>query len=235
MDKVIDLKGSILSLTLLRLYSEDIVTTKAEIAKKVAKAPDFFNGIPVVLEPKVKIQDATYLALLLEHLRQLQMMPIGIRTEDPDIQEQADYAGLALFPKQGKSKKKKELKQTKATVSSSSEVPGLKMAKVVKGTIRSGQQVYAQDGDLIVMGAINPGAEVLADGHVHVFGKVRGKVFAGAKGETSAKIFADALEAELVCIAGVYQLNEDIHANFKQGRVIVSLEEEQLVFTKMES
>jgi len=235
MDKVIDLKGSILSLTVLRLLSEDVSATKAAIAKKVEKAPAFFNGIPVVLEPRVNIHDATYLALLLEHLHQLNMIPIGIRTEDPQMQEQAEYAGLALFPKEEKRKKeKKKAKLAAEAAPSPQDAPGLKTAQVVRGTVRSGQQVYAQDRDLIVMGSINPGAEVVADGHVHVFGKVRGKVFAGASGETSAQIFADALEPELVCIAGMYQLDEDIDPKYKGGRVAVALDGDQLVFTSME-
>ncbi len=235
MDKVIDLKGSILSLTVLRLLSADIEKTKKAIGKKVEKAPAFFSGIPVVLEPKVAIKDATYLALLLEYLHQLQMIPIGIRTEDPAMQEQAEYAGLALFPKEEKRKKEKKKAQSKtAETQPEQEAPGLKTAKVVKGTVRSGQQIYAKDRDLIVMGSINPGAEVVADGHVHVFGKVRGKVFAGASGETSAQIFADSLEPELVCVAGMYQLDEDIDERFKGRRVMVSLEGEQLKFTVME-
>ena len=234
MDKVIDLKGSILSLTVLRLLSADIKETKKAIGKKVEKAPAFFAGIPVVLEPKVKIEDATYLALLLEYLHQLQMIPIGIRTEEPEMKEQAEYAGLALFPKEAKRKKEKKKAQAKSTEPSDAtpvqEATGLKTAKVVKGTVRSGQQIYAKDRDLIVMGSINPGAEVVADGIVHVFGKVRGKVFAGASGETNAHIFAEALEPELVCIAGMYQLDEDIDERYKGSRVIVSLDGEQLKF-----
>ena len=113
MDKVIDLKGSILSLTVLQLLNEDIAVTKAAIVKKVEKAPAFFTGIPVVIEPKVNIEDATYLALLVEQLHQLQMIPIGIRTDDPQIQEQAEYAGLALFPKEKKRKKEKKQKELK--------------------------------------------------------------------------------------------------------------------------
>ena len=234
MDKVIDLKGSILSLTVLQLLNEDIAVTKAAIVKKVEKAPAFFTGIPVVIEPKVNIEDATYLALLVEQLHQLQMIPIGIRTDDPQMQEQAEYAGLALFPKEKKRKKEKKQKAV-VTENTQPESPGLKTAHLVKGTVRSGQQVYAKDRDLIVMGDINPGAEVVADGHIHILGKVRGKVFAGASGETSAQIFADALEPELVCIAGMYQLDEDIDDKYKGCRVAVMLDGEQLAFTPLNS
>ncbi len=226
MSKVVDLKGSILSLTVLSLFSDQINETKQAIAAKIDQAPDFFVGVPVVLAPQVALSDPTFLALLVEYLRQRQMIPIGVRTEDDVIKEQADYAGLAVFPVE---KVKKPSKQP-SEVQSETEQTGLKSALVVKGSVRSGQQIVAKDRDVIIMGSVNPGAEVVADGHVHVFGKVMGKVFAGAAGETSAKIFAKQLAPELVCIAGLYQLSEDIDPAYQKGFVEVSLQDNRLVF-----
>ena len=226
MQKVIDLKGSILSLTVLSLFSPDIENTKQAIAAKIDQAPDFFVGIPVVLEPQTTLTDPTFLALLVEYLRQRQMIPIGIRTEEDALKEQAEVAGLAVFP----------LEKTKKPSKKPVEPPlepeslGLKSALMVKGSVRSGQQVLAKDRDVIIMGSVNPGAEVVADGHVHVFGKVMGKVFAGASGETNAKIFAKQLAPELICIAGLYQLSEDIDAAYQKGFVEVSLQDNKLVF-----
>lgn len=223
MSKIVDLKGSILSLTVLNLFSDQIDETKKAIAAKIEQAPDFFVGIPIVLEPQITLKDPTFLALLVEYLTQLQMIPIGIRTEDEAIKEQAEYAGLAIFPRE---KPKTRPKRTK----NEPEEEGLKTALMVKNSVRSGQQIYAKDRDLIVMGSINPGAEVVADGHVHVFGKVMGKVFAGSSGDTQAKIFAKQLNPELVCIAGMYQLSEDIDESFKNGFVEISLADGKLVF-----
>jgi len=223
MSKIIDLKGSILSLTVLNLFSDQIDETKKAIAAKIDQAPDFFVGIPIVLEPKIALKDPTFLALLVEYLTQLQMIPIGIRTKEDAIKEQAEYAGLAIFPQE---KPKARSKKTK----NEPEEAGLKTALMVNNSVRSGQQIYAKDRDLIVMGSINPGAEVVADGHVHVFGKVMGKVFAGSSGDGNAKIFAKQLNPELVCIAGMYQLSEDIDESFKKGFVEISLTEGKLVF-----
>ncbi len=225
MSKVIDLKGSILSLTILNIYSDDIQQVKLEINEKVEQAPSFFSGIPVVIEPKVSLVDPTFLALLVEFLYQLQMIPIGVRSEDPGIQDQAEYAGLALFPPQEHKARHKtvpeELKE---------DMPSEIGALVIKHNVRSGQQVYAKGRDLIVLGSINPGAEVVADGHVHVFGKARGKIFAGAAGYADAKIFASHLNPEMVCIAGMYQLSEDIDDKAKEGFVEVALKDNKLVF-----
>jgi septum site-determining protein MinC len=176
------------------------------------------------LEPQIELKDPTFLALLVEYLTQQQMIPIGIRTEDESIKEQAEYAGLAIFPKE----KAKAARASKPKAAA--EEAGLKTAMMVNGAVRSGQQIYAKDRDLIVMGPINPGAEVVADGHVHVFGKVMGKVFAGSSGDTSARIFAKQLNPELVCIAGMYQLSEDIDEAYKSGFVEIRLQDGKLVF-----
>jgi septum site-determining protein MinC len=74
--------------------------------------------------------------------------------------------------------------------------------------LRSGQQVYAKHGDLIVMAAVNFGAEVLADGNIHVYGPLRGKAVAGVKGNSEARIFTTCMEPELVSIAGTYRTTE---------------------------
>ncbi len=227
MNKVIDLKGSILSLTVLKLFSNDIEQTKEALEAKVSQAPDFFVGIPVVLEPEVDNLDPTFLALLVELLHQKQMIPIGIRTQDEAIKEQANYAGLAVFTEEVKSKKRPKEKKEQG---GAEEQTGLKTAMVVNHAVRSGQQIYAKDRDLIVMGSVNPGAEIIADGNVHVYGTIRGKVFAGSQGETSARIFAQKIDAELVCIAGLYQLSEDILPEYKTGFVEVALMNEQLNF-----
>ena len=227
MKKIIDLKGSILSLTVLKIYSADINQTKAAIEDKIKQAPDFFVGIPVVLEPEVETLDPTFLAMLVEFLTQKQMLPIGIRTKDEAIKEQANYAGLAVFSEDSNLKKRAKSTETKAKIE---EPEGLKTAMVIQHSVRSGQQVYAKDRDLIVMGSVNPGAEVMADGNVHVYGTLRGKVFAGSQGETTAQIFAQKLDPELVCIAGLYQLAEDIAEDHKKGFMQVALLNDQLQF-----
>ncbi len=81
-------------------------------------------------------------------------------------------------------------------------------ALVVDRPLRSGQQVYARGRDLVVLAPVNPGAEVIADGHIHVYAPLRGKAIAGARGNGDARIFALAMEPELVSIAGVYRTSE---------------------------
>ena len=82
--------------------------------------------------------------------------------------------------------------------------------KVVTQPVRSGQQVYAPEGDLIIMAPVGAGAEVLAAGHIHIYGPLRGRALAGVHGDSSASIFCQSLEAELVSVAGHYKISEDL-------------------------
>ena len=85
--------------------------------------------------------------------------------------------------------------------------------KIITQPIRSGQQVYAPGGDLLILNSVSPGAELLADGHIHVMGALRGRALAGINGDPHAMIFCKSLEAELVSIAGQYQISEDLKDN----------------------
>jgi septum site-determining protein MinC len=94
---------------------------------------------------------------------------------------------------------------------------------VVNQPVRSGQVVYAQNNDLVVLAQVNAGAQVIADGHVHIYAPLRGRAVAGAKGLPGARIFCQKLEAELVAISGAYVMAEEIPAKMRGGAVQVSL------------
>jgi septum site-determining protein MinC len=102
---------------------------------------------------------------------------------------------------------------------------------VIDKPLRSGQQIYAKGGDLIVMAVVNHGAEVIADGNIHVYAPLRGKAIAGAKGNTQARIFSTCMEPELLSIAGTYRTTENpLPANVKGKPAQIRLEGERLVF-----
>ncbi len=212
MSHAIILQSSVLSVTVLNIFTDDIQQVKFEINEQVEDNSAAYLGKTVVIEPKVELADPTFLALLVEFLYQLEMIPAGIRTQDESIQMQAEYAGLAIIATGVATESNDDVLKNNAT----------RLALTVNN-VRSGQQIYAQNRDLIVMGSVNPGAEVIADGNVHIYGKVRGKVFAGASGQVGAKIYAHNLKPEMLSIAGLYQLAEDIENQYKQGFIEVSL------------
>lgn len=247
-EKVIELKGSVLSLTVLHLYSADINETKASLSAKIEQAPSFFIGIPIIIEPKIELPDPTFLALLVEYLHQLQMIPIGLRSQDPVVQEQATYSGLAIFPEDTRRPTNEQDQKPRAALQEKKrepesepnyapvviDEPGLKSALVIERAVRSGQQIYAKDRDLIVLGSVNPGSEIIADGNITVFGKLQGKAIAGAAGSLQAKIFVKQMNPELVCVAGIYQLADDIDELYKNnGLVEIRLQDEQLVMSSI--
>lgn len=86
--------------------------------------------------------------------------------------------------------------------------PSITSALIVDKPLRSGQHVYAKGRDLIVTAMVNAGAEIMADGHIHVYAPLRGKAIAGAKGNRDARIYTSCLEAELISIAGVYRTSD---------------------------
>ena len=101
--------------------------------------------------------------------------------------------------------------------------------RLINHPVRSGQRVYSR-GDLTVVGSVSAGAEVIADGHIHVYGTLRGRAIAGAQGDESARIFCHRLEAELVSIAGNYKPNEEIEEEFRKKNVQISLEGKKICF-----
>lgn len=100
---------------------------------------------------------------------------------------------------------------------------------VIEGPLRSGQRVYARDADLVVMGVVSQGAEVIADGNIHVYGPLRGKAMAGARGDGQARIFTTRLDAELVAVAGVYRvIDSALPANLNRKPAMVFLKDQAL-------
>jgi septum site-determining protein MinC len=100
---------------------------------------------------------------------------------------------------------------------------------VITQPVRSGRQVYAHQGDLVVLATASPGAELLADGHIHVYGPLRGRALAGVSGDTRARIFCRSLEAELVSVAGYWRVRDDIPEDLIGKPVQIFLEDERVM------
>ena len=99
---------------------------------------------------------------------------------------------------------------------------------LVDRPVRSGQQLYARDTDLIVIGQVGPGAEVIADNNIHIYGPLRGRALCGVSGNTSARIFCQSLEAELVSVAGNYRMLETIPADLRGKPAKIALDNDRL-------
>lgn len=182
----------------------------------LSESPDFFDQDPLVLDfsnVDVSNQDAHWPELL-SALKNCQLFAVAVRGLSPTGLEQAKKRGLAEAPLENKkpqatAKKAVETPPGKEGATHKSAAPTEAVpALVVDKPLRSGQKVYARGGDLVVMAMVNRGAEVIADGNIHVYAPLRGKAMAGARGNAQARIFALCMEPELVSIAGVYRTTE---------------------------
>ena len=112
--------------------------------------------------------------------------------------------------------------------------PVVRQTLVVEKPIRTGQQVYAENADLIVLGLVNEGAEVIADGHIHIYAPLRGRALAGASGDQNARIFAQSMQAELVSIAGIYRtFDQQLPPHLHRQAVQVYLQKERLAIAAL--
>lgn len=208
-----ELKGSSFTLSVLHLKAANQEQIRSELEAKIALAPHFFIGAPLVLNLS-KISESDFdINSLKNLLTKLGLIIVGITEASETISEQAKSIGLA-------SMKSGRILATPTT---------LRTTKIIKKTVRSGQQIYAKDADLVIFGAVSNGAEVIADGNIHIHGTLRGKAMAGAAGDKNTVIIAHDTQAELVSIAGQYWLNDKLREQVKQAANCIRLEQQNLV------
>jgi len=213
-------RGSLHTLVTLRLLEPEDPTLLPRLIEKIAYAPDFYRDAPVVLDPgPVAGRPPVDLREFCTRLREHRLVPVGVQNASPAWREAALAAGLAVFPEQSAAEPARRRPAPTARGA----------AHTVREPVRGGQQVVATAGDLVVLSSVGHGAEVAAAGHVHAHGPLRGRAFAGIEGDTEARIFCDRLHAELLSIAGVYMVAEEIDPSLIGRRVVVSRRGEGLV------
>lgn len=214
-------KASFIPCTILQITRFDLDAIEQQLTETVQRAPNFFIGTPVVIElEKIKELGPLNFEKLKQLLLKQGMAPVGVRGGSEEQQTAAATSGLPTLTLGKSTLPEKEKKKTEERVHTT---------KLVTTPIRSGMQLYAKDGDLIVTAQVSPGAELLSDGHIHVYGALRGRALAGVQGNTNARIFCRTLEAELVSIAGFYLTKDDIQRlPAYDGMIQIYLENEQV-------
>lgn len=200
----LELKGRMLPITRVRVLEADPVAIRTQIAELARQMPQAVKGMAAVIDSDI---DAD-LPVLLALLREVGIQPLAV--SDGPLAAAARAAGLPVVSKD--SGKAAPAPARPAAVPPAAVAAVRRPARVVADPIRSGQQVYAEDCDLIVLNTVSPGAEVIADGCIHVYGKLAGRALAGVKGDESARVFCRKLDAELIAIAGIYAVAEQIKA-----------------------
>src|SRR5260370_25131614 len=202
-----------------------------ELGQQVERSPRFFQHAPVVLDLNgagaftATAEFAEARELLREHTLAL----VGVQNAAPAQLTAAAAAGLASFAPTATQPSRRAPRPAPAAA----EAPPPRMvARLVTTPVRSGTQIYARGTDLVVTASVSPGAELVADGNIHVYGPLRGRALAGASGDTGARIFCSRLEAELVSIAGNYLVSDQLPPEQRGLSVQIALVDARFTVTR---
>ncbi|WP_028357040.1 septum site-determining protein MinC [Brackiella oedipodis] len=232
--------GSIYTLRLI-LKNPDMTAIIESLNEKFLHTGSLLQDEAVIIDAQQLECNEFDWASLIEFLEKRSLHVIGVSAHGP-LLEQAKRLGLRLIdPDNLPNRQAPEPTPTQEPVPMAAKpkvapepVQHANPTMVLRRQLRSGQRVYARNADLIVMGSVSPGAEVIADGNIHIYGTLRGRAIAGARGDTSARIFTMRLDAELVAIAGIYQLiDADFTPEVLNKEVMIELDNESLIFKKI--
>jgi septum site-determining protein MinC len=232
----------------LRVRTLDVAQLAAEMRDRVQRAPKLFSRAAVILDfgGLTRTPDVATARALVDGLREAGVLPVALAYGTREIEELSVALGLPLLAKfraqyeradgaeapapapaparTAKAATEPAAKPAATPAPPSSSAPGMMQATPV----RSGQQVYAENADLTVLATVGAGAEVIADGSIHIYGALRGRALAGGQGNEKARIFCREFHAELVAVAGHYKVLEDIPKDLRGKAVQVWLEQGQL-------
>lgn len=223
--QALDIKSATIYTVRLVLYSANTEELLDALYQRMQEAGAFFQHEPVVIDSSA-VHEPIDWAILIEALRHYQLHPIGMMG-GAEHQQAAAQLELPMV----------ELSSHKTVVEipepePEPELPYTRAAPLImRQPLRSGQRLFAPDGDLIIMGMVGQGAEIIAAGSIYVHGPLRGKAIAGANGDKNAFIIAAEYDPELISIAGVYSVIEDPAASpHHKKSVMIQLEGESLKF-----
>lgn len=238
-----ELRATTFTLPTLRLFGGDLGELSRFLETKIEQAPEFFRNAPVVVDLSHLPDVALDFSLLVGLLRGLGLLPIGVRGGSEQHRETARLMDLAILsqgsrgPAAAVASKAGTAPATPARPAGDRPAAAAPSAaplagpagRLVTRPVRSGQRLYAQGGDLVVLAPVSSGAELMADGNIHVYGVLRGRALAGVKGNADARIFCHDLRAELISVAGHYRVSENLDPALAGRPVQVRLQDGRLI------
>ncbi len=208
----IELKGSSFTLSVVYLYHTQPEVVRQALQDKIDQAPAFLKNAPVVLNVAALSGEVDWKQMQQE-IAATGLHIIGVSgCKDNALKQMIVRAGLPVL---AEGKEQKKIAEVPPVVQAIKPLENaVAKARVINTPVRSGQQIYARNADLIVTNSVSAGAELVADGNIHIYGMMRGRALAGAGGDRDCQIFCSSLSAELVSIAGEYWLMDQIPAEF---------------------
>ncbi|CAL4322738.1 Septum site-determining protein MinC [Buchnera aphidicola (Eriosoma lanigerum)] len=209
----IQFKGSCFTFFVLYLLSNEVNIVKTAIQKQIQKLPNLYTHASVVLNVSLLSEKIDWISMK-QAILSTGLYIVGvIECKNNMLKKMIIQSGLPVFSKNNNYFFKKE-KNTNIQHSSVKMLQFMNKTLIVNTPIRSGQTIYAKDRDLIVTSHVNSGAELISDGNIHIYGIMRGRVLAGANGDTSRQIFCTNFFSELISIAGEYWLKDNIPLHY---------------------
>jgi septum site-determining protein MinC len=220
----IEFKGSSFTLSVVHLHHPEPDVIRKALQDKIDQAPAFLKNAPVVLNVAALSGNVNWKQLQ-QAIAATGLRIVGVSgCKDEALKRMIARAGLPVLAEGKESKPRSEAPAPEAPPVVPAEPPASK-TRIVTTPVRSGQQIYARNADLIVTNSVSAGAELVADGNIHIYGMMRGRALAGAGGDRNSQIFCTNLAAELVSIAGEYWIMDQIPAEFFGKAARLSLEE----------
>lgn len=231
---VLEFKSSTFSVPVLVLVGNDVITIEQQLQEKIQQAPEFFKNSPLVFDlQELNKHDLDIDVTELTHtIRKLGLLPIGIRGGGAQQNQQALDLGIPVHSGHTATSSPTPKQQIPEPAPEPEPTPEPQavaaITTMITQPVRSGQRIYAQ-GDLVILAQVSAGAEILAEGNIHVYGSLRGRALAGVQGNTEARIFCSDLQAELISIAGNYKISEDLKGPALNQPVQIYLQNHTLV------
>ena len=227
----LDFKSSTFSMPVLVLSSDNLDAIELQLQEKIGLAPEFFKNTPLVIDFQ-EINKQGYridVKEVVDILRKAGLLPVGIRGGNTLQNKKALELLMPIYSSNTAanitdSKKQKEVvPPPKVNVDAD-----VLQTVLITQPVRSGQRIYAA-GDLVIMAQVSAGAEIIAEGNIHVYNTIRGRALAGVQGNTQARIFCFDLQAELISIAGNYKVSEDLDESMRNKPVQIYLQGQSLI------
>jgi len=228
---VLEFKGRMLMMTVLLLKDLDPNTLHRQISQRLDDAAQWLRDAPVVVD-LAHPEDADQVGLMaaVDTLRGLGVNLVALARNEHLDSDTAAMLGLGSISLAGGRDVPRSAEPAPAAQAEQPAEAGHTL--VVDQPVRSGQQIYSR-GDLIVLAPVSTGAELLAEGHIHVYNTLRGRALAGVRGDQSARIFCQKLDAELVSIAGIYRVAEDLPDQYRKQAVHITLDGDAMRFADL--
>ncbi len=226
----------------LRIRTLDVERLVGEMRERVTRAPKLFGRAAVILDfgGLSQLPDRATAQSLLSGLRDAGVLPVALAYGTRETEILAEQLGLPLLAKFRAQYERVEAepapppRRQEPAPPPPPPAPAAQPGRMQLGAVRSGQQLYAENCDLTVLSTVGAGAEVIADGSIHIYGTLRGRALAGAQGNTGARIFCRDFHAELVAIAGRYKVLDDIPDSLRGKAVQVWLEQDQIMIAALD-